>query len=800
MSKYGQFSDTGDEYIIFRPDTPKPWINYLTNGNYCALVSQTGGGYSFVGDAGYNRILAEIPGEVTITDRPGRYIYIRDNETGRFWGMNWQPVCKNMDSYEARQGMGYTKIKASKEGISSNTTFFVPPEDDLEIWQIDLMNNSQKSRNLSIFIYVEWSLAQNQDNLVESAFNGLFEDVYFRKNAIFATKRRWGRPDKPGEPWDKYAFLTINKKVDYYDCIKENFLGMYGDISSPAVLNDHNCKNSDGEGRRSIGALQKNIILKPDQEFSFDVLLGATERDISVEKYGDAYGIAPALKLIKKYSTREATDKAFSELNTFWRKYLDKLTVKTPDKDFNISVNYWNKYQAWMTVQWSLMDSYYVGGSATYGFRDMSQHILGTLPNDLELSKNRILQLLKFQYQEGKTVHNWDKLLNVGIVTNHSDDAQWLVFAVLSYIYESGDFGFLDEAVPYYDGESGLVLEHVIRALDFTLTHTTNRGIPKRRTADWNDALVSSDGGQGESEMVANQLQYNIKLLLPVLERIRKTELIIKYDKIYHEIFEILNKHFWDGDWYIRATTDNGKPIGSKKNKVVQIDINAQTWAIMSGVAEYRNRGKKAMDSVWKKLHTKYGFEMFTPYFHKPDPAHGIISQFTPGTKENGSIFNHPISWAVIAEVLIGRPEKAYQIWKETSFMTRGKEPDVYRAEPYVYAEFVYGPSNPEFGRGSFTWTTGSASWFWRACTDYILGVRPTIDGLFIDPAIPSQWHEASMIRHFRGSRYDITIHNPHGVSSGVKQILLNGKEIEEKIIKVDTIGEYKIDVILGKK
>lgn len=798
MSKYGEFSPLGDEYIIYRPDTPKPWINYLTNGNYCALVSQTAGGYSFIGDAGLNRILREVPGDTTITDRPGRYIYIRDNDTGEFWGMNWQPVRKQMDSFEAHHGFGYSKISASKNGIASDMNIFVPRGDDLEIWQIDLENRSERVRNLSIFIYAEWSLAQNQANLTEASFNGLFEDVYFRKNTVFATKRRWGRPDRPGDPWDKYAYLTINKHVDYHDCIKESFVGMYGSTGNPAVLQGGNCHNTEGEGHQSVGVLQKNISLRPKAKYDFDVLLGAAPRDVTVERYGDAYGISHALKVIKKYSTREQTTTAFMELKQWWTNYLEQLTVKTPDKDFNISVNYWNKYQAWMTVQWSLMDSYYIGGDSTIGFRDMSQHILGTLPNDLELSKSRIVTLMSYQFNEGKTVHNWNKCLKTGIVTDHSDDAQWLVLAIVSYVLETHDLSFLDESYPYYDFETGSVLEHLNRAMEYTLRHCSKNGIPKRRTADWNDALTGGNLGQGESVMVANQVLYNIKLLIPILEKIRQAGLVEHYQKIYDSMSEVLNNEYWDGSWYIRATTENNKPIGSKKNKTYQIDINAQTWSILSGVADYRNRGKTAMDSVWAKLHTKYGFMMFTPYFEKPDPNFGIISQFTPGTKENGAIFSHPISWAVIAEVLLGRPDKAFQIWKETSFMTRGKEPEKYRAEPYVYSEFVYGPSNLEFGRGSFSWTTGSASWFWRACTDYIIGIRPVVEGLYINPAIPKDWHEVSLTRNFRGAKYEITIHNPHQKSMSVKEILLDGKKIEGQIIKTQERGEYKVDVILG--
>lgn len=800
MSHYGHFSKNGDEYIINRPDTPKPWVNHITNGKYCALVSHTGGGYSFVGDAGYNRILKEQPGEELIYDRPGRYIYIRDNDTGEIWGLGWQPTMHEYQFFEARHGLGYTKVNCITNEIDGKVTYFVPQEDTCEIWMTSLKNTGKKKRNLSVFVYMEWSLGNHQANLAEASFNDLFNDLDYQDNVIYATKRRWDRPDIKVAPWDKVAFLTINRKVDGFDCFKEKFTGMYGTLGKPKAVVDGKCTGSKGDGHHSVGALQKDLILDVGEEFDFDVILGVEERqNFNLEKQKWSFSELGIDKhIIKKYQKHSAVVEAYEGVLRFWKNYVSQVTVKTPDPDFNISFNYWNKYQSWMTVQWSLMDSYYVGGGATYGFRDMNQHIIGSMPNDIRLTKKRLLTLLGFQFNEGKTVHNWDPLLKKGLVTNHSDDTMWLVMAVIWYINETGDLAFFDEVIPYYDFGEATVLEHVVGALEYALHHRSSRGIPHRMTADWNDALNGGDEGRGESTMVAHQLCWNLKELIPLISKKGQFELADRYEKTYKEIKEAINRHLWDGKWYIRATHDDKSPIGSHMNREAKIDINAQTWAVMADVTTGR-RGEIAMDSVWKHLMTEYGPRMFAPPYMVPSKDFGIISQFTPGTKENGAIFNHPVSWGVIAECMLGRGDKAYEIWRRTSFMTRGKNPELYRVEPYVYSEFVYGSPHPEFGRGSFTWTTGSASWFWRACLDYICGVRPVVDGLVIDPCLP-RWEEVKVTRAFRGGTYYITIHNPLKAMTGVEYIMADGEKLEGNLVPDLGSGHHIIDVYMGSK
>lgn len=775
-------------------------MNFISNGNFVSQISQTGGGYSFIGDAGYNHITRKIPGDVVIEDRPGRYIYIRDNDTGEFWSVGWQPVMKKPDRFQARHGIGYTYIESANYGIDSSVLFFVPTKDDCEIWKTQIGNSTDQKRRLSIFFFVEWSLGLQKANATEAAFNDLFNYTAFKDDAIIAGKRHWETSHQKGLYWDKVAYFALDHKVDSFDCQKDKFTGVYGDIIAPRAVVDGKCSRSQGLGHRSVGVLQKNITLGPNANINLNAIMGAVETNPESKSFNQALatGVSRSRAIINKYKRPGEVDKAFKGVKDYWKEYNSQNIVKTPEKNFDISFNYWNKYQAWVTSNWSLMDSYYVGGaSSTIGFRDMSQHIIGVMPNDISFAEKQLLVLLNKQLSDGRVVHNWDKLTGLGKVTNHSDDTQWLILSSIFYIKETGDTDFLNKQVEYYDSGSGSVLEHLIRAMEHSLKHLSVRHLPYRLTADWNDAYNGEKEGKGESQMVACQMCYNLRDMQPILVQANEHHLAEKYQKMYEQMKNSINKHFWDGSWYIRGTTNNGSPVGSKKNKYQKIDINAQSWAVMAGVADEK-RGKKAMDSVWKLLNTKYGPAMFLPAFQHPEEKFGIISQFAPGTKENGAIFNHPVSWAVIAETMLGRGDEAYKFWKETSFTFRGENPNVYRIEPYVYCEFVYGPEHPDFGRGSFSWATGSASWFWRGCLDNVLGVQPVVGGLKIDPCLPKVWRQVEITRKFRGAEYHIRIQNPFSVSKGVDRIIVDGVRLTGNVIRPFSGGTHFVEVTLG--
>lgn len=787
QTKYGYFTPDGREYVITRPDTPKPWVIHLTNERYCALISHTGGGYSFVDDSGYNRLLREQPGDELITDRPGRYLYLRDNESGQFWSLGWQPVQAKPDFWEARHGLGYTQITATNQEIQSSLRFFVPTQGLHEFWTIRLKNSGWKKRDLTLFTYVEWCLGNFQSDLGDRSFDVLFNEVSCEEDIIFATKSRWIRPDRQDLHWDKTAFIYSNLGADSFDCSKREFLGAFRYLSSPQVVQAGKCQRSSGQGVDAVGVLMKKITLEQEQEIIFDVCLG-------VEK-----GKEEVKRVCKKYAHHEAVEKEWEELQLFWQQYLEKIKVETPDPEFNLSVNYWNKYQAWITPHWSEMDSYYISGGPTYGFRDECQHVLGILPHDLDFAEKRLIYLMEHQFADGKVMHNFDVLTDLGVLTGHADDCQWLVMAILNHLDESGDLKFLDKKVNYYDSGEGTVWDHLVKALEYTLSNRSPRQLALHRTADWNDALAGGHLGKGESMMVSNQVCWNLKRLISLLKLKGDEELEKKYQGIYEEMKKSLNENGWDGEWFIRATCDDGEPVGSKLKKEGKIFLNAQTWPILSGVADQK-RGQLAMDQVIKHLETDYGPCLFLPSYTHLNSSLGVVSQFAPGTKENGTIFNHPVTWAVIAECLLGRGDRAFELWQKTSFLTRGKKPDLYKAEPYVYAEFIYGPESHLFGEGSFTWTTGSASWFFRACLDWILGVRPTLKGLLIDPCVPTSWQKFKVRREFRGAVYEIEFENPEKVTQGIKSIKVDDQEITGNLLPDFGEGKHQVKVIMGKK
>lgn len=791
---YGYFAEDGFSYVIRRYDTPRPWVNILTNGRYCALVSHTGGGYSFIGSSGYNRITRALPSEMVLADRPGRYVYLRDQETGTYWSIGWQPVCKTPDFWEARHGLGFTTIRQVTYGIEGQITYFVPMKHNFEVWQVTLRNTESRPRNLAVFTYVEWCLGNYAFDLLETGFASLFNDVFYEDGIIFATKRLWNighRPAKPHAEWGRYAYLSSSFPVKGFDCIREDFQGMYRSLSNPVSVERGRCSNTTADGKDGVGVLQTEVAMAPGEEYTFAVLVGAEEdkekiRDITRTYLADTPG--------------EGTRPLFEEVKAFWDEYMRKVWVVTPDPDFDLSVNVWNKYQAWFTSSFARMTSYYIGGGSIIGLRDSSQDVLGVIPMDPEGSRNRILEIMRHQYRDGSCLHNWDPITDMGPKTGHSDDPLWLVLAVSEYLKETGDTTILDENVEFYDGGWGTVYAHLKKSVEFTLARSSDRGIPLMGAGDWNDGLdqVGSEG-RGESVMTAEFLCLALRELVAIARMKNDLDDMTRFDRARLELADRINSLFWDGEWYQRATTDSGRILGSSQNETGKIYLNAQSWAVLSDVAP-RDKAIKAMDSCKSLLDTRYGPAIFLPAYKSPEASIGIISMFAPGTKENGAIFNHTVCWAVIAETMLGRGDRAYDYWKKTSFVTRGREPEIYKAEPYVYSEYVYGPDSPYFGQGEFTWTTGTAPWMWRACLDWILGVRPEYEGLRISPAIPPEWQKFSVRRPFRGGVYEIEVLNPEGASSGVKEIVVDGRPIEGDLIRPLGPGTHRIKVTMGVK
>ncbi|MFX0016254.1 MAG: GH36-type glycosyl hydrolase domain-containing protein [Promethearchaeota archaeon] len=783
---YGNFSSDEKEYVITKPDTPTPWINYLSNSNYCAMISNTGGGYSFHIDPRDRRILRYRYNNIPM-DRPGRYIYIRDNQTSEFWSPTWQPILMNLDEYQCRHGLGYTIIKSRYKGVNTKITYFVPLTDDLEIWMFTIKNNTDGHKDFSIFSYAEFCLwrALGDQN-----------DLQYIQNVAVANYDENGIFYSLFDLSTKFAFFASNSNITGYDCDREAFVGPYHSEANPIRVEKGKCSNSHALGGNPIAATSSDITLIPQEEKTIIYLLGVAKE----KKEGK--------ELIRKYSSQEMVHIEFQKLKTYWKNYLEAFQANTPDKNFNLMLNVWNPYQCKITFDWSRYVSFYETGIGRgMGFRDSNQDAMAiahVLPKRVRM---RLLDLTQNQFESGKVYHVFFPLTRKGSFPEYinkdrlffSDDHLWLILAVSDYIKESGDMSILDEEIPYIEGSMASVYDHLKQALVFTQNNLGNHKLPLIGTADWNDTL-SLPGPNNASESVWVGMQFHKALLSmsEIAERYNQIDDAISFRRTSQRLKDNINKVAWDGRWYIRAFTDTGEPVGSAKCEEGQIFLNSQTWAIISGIAS-NDRAHLAMDAVREYLNTDYGIKLFTPGYTRFYPKLGGITTFPPGLKENASIFCHTNPWAIIAESILGRADFAYEYWQKIAPTTKNNISHIHFTEPYVYSQMITSPDHPKFGMAKNSWLTGTAAWSLKAALEWILGIRPTFDNLIVDPCIPKEWKNFKLSRRFRNTSYKIEVINPKMVSKGIKEIKVDKKTIENQ--QIPAFGDNKIhnvSVLMG--
>jgi cellobiose phosphorylase len=764
--KYGYFSDDGKEFIITTPKTPRPWVNVISNGDYGLVISQTGSGYSWKTHAQLNRITRWE--QDLIRDNWGKYIYLRDNLTGKFWSASFKPVCKTPEHYICKHGFGYTTIESLNEDILSKLTVFVPFDESVEIWKLNLINTSKTKKYIGVFTYLEWCLGVAPDwhrefhkSFIETNFN---EDL----NAIFAEKRLWDIPSDRGHwntSWKYVAFHSVNLPVASFDCDKESFIGMYNDIENPIAITTGKCGNKFGNSYDAIASLNVNVEIDPGDEEVLIFTLGATD---DVEK---------AKEIIKKYKLLCEVDKSLEEVKTKWDEILKPLQVETPDASLNVMINNWLKYQTISCRLWGRSAYYQIGGA--YGFRDQLQDSLLFLYLNPEETKKEIILHAKHQFKDGRVYHWWHPITEVGLLNEISDNRLWLPFVLIKYIEETNDFSILDEKVPFVDDENpATIYEHCVKAIDFSLKKFSERGLPLIGGGDWNDGLnaVGLDG-KGESIWLGHFLYKILTDFSYIAENIKDAERANYYKNRATTLKDSINKYGWDGKWYLRATKDNGEKIGSSENEEGKIFLNAQTWAVISGVADL-NRANEVMSAVENYLECEIGPLLLYPAYKKPDKFIGYLTRYAPGARENGGLYTHAGTWSIIAFAILKNADAVYRIFKKINPANPEKNIDVYCAEPYVTPGNVEGPKSPLFGRAGWTWYTGSSAWLLRAVVDYILGVRATFKGLYVDPCIPSSWQSFKIKRTFRGAIYDIEILNPNGKNYGVSEVFVNGEKL----------------------
>ncbi|NLM10177.1 MAG: glycosyl transferase [Clostridiaceae bacterium] len=770
--QYGYFDQKAREYVITRPDTPTPWINYIGSGKYGGIVSNTGGGYSFHTDPRNRRITRYRYNNIPM-DRPGRYIYIRDRVTGEYWNPGFQPVQRKLDSYRCRHGMGYTVLEGEYKQIAADVTYFVPDDKDFEIWLVHIKNLGQIERKLQVFSYAEfcfWDAVKDQQNVdwVQQINQGRYEDKVIT----------W----HPHHFNEECTFFATNEEINSFDTNLESFIGRYRCEANPVAVEMGGCSNSISYRMNGVGAFCIDLNLSAGEERDIIFILGFTENKKAIRDE------------IKKYLNVSYVKEALERLKYSWDKYLDKLYIETPDDEMDLFVNTWNQYQCKITFNWSRFVSLYqLGIGRGMGTRDSAQDTLGVMHSIPYQASELIKKLLHCQYTDGRIYHLFFPLTGEGGVGDapvmkfdwYSDDHLWLPLAVNSYLKETGNFEFLNSIVLYNDNKTeGTVWEHLDRALDFTYHHRGPHGLALAGRADWNDTL-NLDVGNGIAESVFTSMLFCKAVLemIQISEFLKDEDSALKYRNMYEEMKKAINESCWDGDWYIRAFDDEGKVLGSRENEYGKIFINSQSWSVLSLVApeEY---AKKCLESVYEHLNTKYGIVKVYPGYPEYDPTKGGITTFPPGTKENGGIFLHTNPWVMIAECILGNGNRAYQYYTEILPARRNNDAEILEVEPYVYCQNVLGKEHPQFGTGRNSWLTGTAAWNMVAVSQYILGIRPEYESLTVDPCIPSGWKGFKARRKFRGCTYNIEVKNPEGVCKGVKKIIVDGDETDKIPVK----------------
>ncbi|MBI5474776.1 MAG: glycosyl transferase family 36, partial [Ignavibacteriae bacterium] len=762
-TKYGHFSKDGNEYILTTPRTPRPWINVISNGDYGLTISQTGSGYSWRTHAQLNRITRW--DQDLIKDEQGKYIYIHD-EKGNIWSAGWKPVCIEPESYRCCHGIGYSIIEANYFGVETNLLVFIPNDEPVEIWQLTLRNRTKKPKTLSLFSFFEWGLGQAPDWHREFHKSFIKTEYDSKAQALFASKRLWEVPTERGHwntNWPYVGFHSANLKPASFDADKESFLGMYNTQAKPAAVAEKKLKKRTGNWLDAIGSLHHVLQLRPGEEKTLIYTLGCADSKTQ------------AIDMIARYRSANEVDAALEEVRQRWEKLLGTVDVATPDDAMNLMENTWLKYQAISGRMWGRTAYYQTGGA--FGFRDQLQDSQLWLTIDPQRTKQQLRLHARHQFNDGSVYHWWHPISEVGLRNQISDNLLWLPYVMSSYLQETCDFSVLRDEEAFVDGTTtASMYDHCCRAIDKALERFSERGLPLIGGGDWNDGLsaVGLDM-KGESIWLGHFIHRILCDFVVIAERTADSERAAQYAQAANTLKERLNTLAWDGEYYYGATKDSGEKIGSSQNTEGAVWLNPQTWAIIAGVAEGQ-RAEQVMDVVEQKLETKIGPLLLAPAYETPDKCVGYLTRYAPGMRENGGVYTHGATWAVIAAAMLGRGESAYRLYSKLNPINRGKLPDEYVAEPYVTSGNIEGPGSAFFGRGGWTWYSGSAAWLYKVGLEWILGVRATYGGLLVDPCIPADWKGYSVKRSFRGAEYRIEVKNPDHVQYGVKELWVDGE------------------------
>jgi N,N'-diacetylchitobiose phosphorylase len=792
--KYGRFDNENREYLIEKVDTPTPWTNYIGVNDMCAVLSQTASGYVFLKSPQNHRITRFRPNSPI--DMPGHFVYIRDDDTGEFWSISWQPTAKDLAKYSCRHGLSYSKYSSEYSGIDAYQTVFIPVGDPVEIWDVSIANASGKPRNLSVYSYLEFSfhfIEMDNQNFQMSLYSSgsSYKGGVVECNLFYEGASQW---------------FASNFEPDGFDTMRDSFLGACRDERNPIALETGKCSGSFEKGGNHVAVLQRKLTLSPGQSERLIFMLGEGNAENSKdfrEKYSDAANV----------------DAAFAGLKDYWDEKLSQLQVRTPNEGMNTSLNIWNLYQAEVNILFSRFASFIeVGGRTGLGYRDTSQDAMTVIHTNPKKCRQRIIELLRGLTSHGYGLHLFQpewfdpdakaesfksptivpdtrKEAHIhGIEDACSDDALWLVGTIAEYIKETGESGILNELVTYADGGKDTVYDHLKRILDFSAEQVGTDGICKGLRADWNDCL---NLGGGESAMVSFLHYWALDNFVSMSSHFKKSPAdLAKYTEMMELVKSACDLNLWDGDWYIRGITASGKKIGCHADTEGRVHIESNAWAVLSGIAQ-GERAKKALDAIDEHLFTPYGLMINAPSYTKADDGIGFVTRVYPGVKENGAIFSHPNPWVWCAEALAGNGERVMRYYNALLPANQNDMIEIRRAEPYSYCQFIMGKDHTAFGRANHPFMTGSGGWAYYAATHCILGIKPGYDRLDIDPCIPASWDSFEVSRKWRNAIYNIRVENPTHVMKGVKELYVDGELLKSVPVFSDGAA-HEVRAVLG--
>ena len=807
---YGHFDDEAREYVVTRPDTPLPWLNYLGQEELFGLCTNTGGGYTFWRDARLRRLTRYRYNDAPY-DPVGRYLYVRDGTT--VWNPGWKPTKTPLDRYECRHGLGYTRTAGAKDGVEVELLFFVPPGERAELWKATVRNASGSARELRLFSYVEFCLYEALNDMTNFQRTYSLGEVEVEGSAIYhLTEYRERR--------DHYTLFGCTREISGYDTSRDAFVGVHGGLHEAAVPFGGSARESLAHGWNPVGSHQLDLRLEPGEEETFAFVLAYVEQG---EPKFERPGVAnkeQGRALLARYGADGAVDAAFEATRAGWLELLSGFQADLPEPHAARMLNTWNPYQCTATFNLARSASFYdTGIGRGIGFRDANQDLLGFVHLAAGRARQRLLDLAGTQLSDGSCFHQYQPLTkqgNADIGSGFNDDPLWLVVSTCAYVKETGDTSVLDEPVGYADtpGSGESLLHHLETSVAYTLARRGEHGLPLIGHADWNDCLnlncFSTDpdesfqtagdvvGSRAESVMIAGLFLFACRELAGLYRHLGRGAEGERLDRAYAEMLAAVEDHAWDGDWYLRAFDAGGEAIGSHACEEGQIFVESQAWCVLGGAGRENGRARRALESVHERLLTEHGVVLHQPAYTRYDLRLGEISSYPPGYKENAGVFCHAHTWITLAWCLLGEGDRALD-YHLAICPSAQEDADIYRAEPYVYAQMIAGRDAATAGEAKNSWLTGTAAWAFVALAQGMLGVQPDYEGLRVDPCVPRAWRSFRVTRRFRGVVHEIEVRNPDGVCSGVRSLTVDGHPVEGNLVPAAAGKErVRVDVLLG--